>query len=82
MTEPASPQTIDNEKTRLLAGFFNSAATICIAVGIAGPGAAFFYGLPPAIGPNLFAFFAIVWLLLAAALHLCARRLLNGLLAT
>jgi hypothetical protein len=80
MPEPASPQTVHNEKTKLLAGLFNSGAIACVAAGIVGRTAAFFYGVPPTVNALLFALFAIVWLVVAAALHGMARLALNGLL--
>jgi hypothetical protein len=60
MPQPAAPQAVHNEKAKLLAGLFNGGAIACLAAGIVGPTAAFFYGVPPAASAVLFVLFAIV----------------------
>jgi hypothetical protein len=71
---------IHNERTKLSANAFNTAATACFTVGVLAPLAAVLYkiGSGP-IPPASIAFGALIWLFVAAFLHYCARWILGGL---
>ena len=71
---------IHNERTKLTAAAFNTAATSCFTVGVLAPLAATFYNF----GQNRLSLACIatgvaVGLALAALIHYCARILLGGL---
>jgi hypothetical protein len=72
---------IHNERTKLLANAFNTAATSCFTVGVLAPLAAVFYKIGP--GPVPFrsvAFGTLIWLSVASFLHYRARGILGGLI--
>ena len=73
---------IDNERTKLLANALDRASTACLTVGIVTPLAGYVYGVidfQPAINRGWPLISVLIWLLLAVALHLWARRILRGL---
>lgn len=72
---------IQNERVKLLANALNSAATSSFAVGVLAPIAAAFYSIggPPRVSLTAIILGTIIWLALAIALHLAARRVLGGL---
>ena len=70
------------EKTKLLASALDRASTACITVGIATPLAAYVYdvsGFRSSIGLLGLALGVAGWIVAAIALHLGARRVLDGL---
>lgn len=73
----------DDERTRLLAGSLDRAATVSFVAGIAVPFAAYIYKAfdlnYPYADTNWHAFGVAGWLALAVALHLLARRVLSSL---
>ncbi|MGH6858408.1 MAG: hypothetical protein ACRECP_12445 [Methylocella sp.] len=72
---------VHNERTKLLANVLNGAATSSFAVGVLAPIAAAFYSGGGTTKVSLVTIIigAVIWLLLAIALHLAARRVLGGL---
>jgi multisubunit Na+/H+ antiporter MnhG subunit len=72
---------IHNERTKLLAGALNTAATSCFTIGVLAPMAAAFYNVkadnPVSIG--LVVAGLVVWLFAAVVLHIAARRVLGEL---
>ena len=70
---------VHNERVKLRATLFNTAAGACIALGVLAPIVAGFYGL--GTRPPLFWLLigAIVWLTAAGALHAAAVRSLRRL---
>lgn len=72
---------IHNERVKLLANVLNGAATSSFAVGVLAPIAAAFYSVAGTPRVSLVSIIAgaVIWLLLAIALHLAARRVLGGL---
>jgi hypothetical protein len=73
---------IENEKTKLTANALDRASTASIAVGIFTPMVAVLYNINDirsSIPGSLLFVGTVGWLLTSGALHLLARRTLNGL---
>jgi Na+/melibiose symporter-like transporter len=71
---------VHNEQTKLTASAVNTAATSCLAIGVLAPVVAALYGAGPAGGRiGYVAIGAVLWIILAVALHLLARQILKGL---
>jgi hypothetical protein len=71
---------IHNERTKLTANAFNTAATSCFTLGVLAPMAAAFYNVGPgAISFRSIVLGAAIWLCIALVLHYNARRQLGGL---
>jgi hypothetical protein len=71
---------IHNEKTKLLAGALNTAATSSFTVGVLAPFAAAFYNFGGAVVPlRVLVLGAVFWFAATVALHMGARRLLERL---
>ena len=71
---------IHNERTKLLANGFNTAATSCFTVGVLAPTVAVFYKVGPGPFPIGSVFVGtLIWLSIASFLHYCGRRILGGL---
>ncbi len=72
--------TIHNERVKLRATLFNSAAASCFTVGVAAPIAAgVFYGLGPSVTLRAIVLGVIFWSGAANVLHRYARHALGGL---
>ena len=71
---------IHNERVKLLALAFNTAATSAFTVGVLAPVAAAFYDLTPSRGaPRTVILGAFLWIGASVVLHLAARRVLGWL---
>lgn len=69
-----------NERIKLAAAWLNAISTASMAAGVIAPVAALGYGLGTGTSVTwAFVGFSLVWLFLAAALHMVARNLLRGL---
>jgi hypothetical protein len=74
--------SIHNERTKLTANAFNTAATSCFTVPVPAPLAAALYNIVPgAIPVRLIALGAAMWFSVALILHYNARRQLGALIA-
>lgn len=72
---------VQNERTKLLANALDRASTACVTVGVATPVATYLWDLSrAALGPWFLLASCYVWLAVAWALHIFARRVLGGLL--
>lgn len=71
---------IHNERVKLLALAFNTAATSCFTVGVLAPVAAAFYDFGPSHGaPRSVVLGAVLWITASVVLHLAGRRVLGWL---
>lgn len=72
---------VHNERVRLRATLFNTAAGTCFTVGVAAPIAAgIFYGVGPTVSLRAIIAGAIFWLIAMGALHKAAQRVLKGMI--
>lgn len=71
---------IQNERTKLLANALDRASTACLTVGVFGPTVAFLYGAGTLKSSVIFfGLVSVIWIFIAVALHLLARRNLGAL---
>ena len=71
---------IHNERVKLLAFAFNTAATSAFTVGVLAPVAATFYDLGPSrVAPRTVVLGALLWIGASVVLHLAGRRVLGWL---
>jgi hypothetical protein len=81
-SEEQDAKLIRNERAKLLATAFNTAATSCVTVGLLTPLAAILYdlgGARAAIRTGSLVLGVAAYLIAAVVLHLAARRVLKGL---
>jgi uncharacterized membrane protein YgdD (TMEM256/DUF423 family) len=78
--EAAAVSLIHNERVKLLALAFNTAATSAFTVGVLAPVAAAFYDLGTArVSPRTVMLGACLWIGASVMLHLAGRRVLGWL---
>ena len=71
---------VANERTKLLANAVDRASTACVTIGVLAPVAGFVYNVPGTqIGLFQLLLGAVLWIAVAAALHLLARFALKDL---